>query len=224
MARDTGSPRVDAEVDLLRMRRYQTLSKLAHWMRQDAQDVQETLSFDEVVDALGQRGERQLGPQEIPLDPIVGCTDPSDYHRLAEMVEAWACRLMHYEGAYFDKPTMAMRWYDEEYTPVVEMIDEAGVRGPGETGADAYIRRQGALPVDPRARLEPRRHEDGGGEGSQGPPIQSGRVGHRLSRRFSSAAAKLVSRGRGTPVRWRSRCRCSRCPGGRSRPTSGAGR
>ena len=102
-------------MDFLRMRRYQTLSKLAHWMRQDAQDVQETLSFDEVVDALGQRGERQLGPQEIPLDQVVGCTDPSDYHRLAEMVEAWARRLMHYEGAYFDKPTMAMRWYDEEY-------------------------------------------------------------------------------------------------------------
>jgi hypothetical protein len=56
------------------------------------------------------------------------------------MVEAWACRLMHEEGAYFDKPTMAERWFDEEYTPVVEMIDEAGVRGPDETGADAYIR------------------------------------------------------------------------------------
>jgi hypothetical protein len=47
---------------------------------------------------------------------------------------------MHDEGAYFDKPTMATRWYDEEYTPVVELIDEAGVRGPTETGADAYIR------------------------------------------------------------------------------------
>ena len=75
MARDTGSPRVDAEVDFLRMRRYQTLSKLAHWMRQDAQDVQETLSFDEVVDALGRRGERSLGLQEIPLDQIVGSVD-----------------------------------------------------------------------------------------------------------------------------------------------------
>ncbi len=35
---------------------------------------------------------------------------------------------------------MAERWFDEEYTPVVEMIDEAGVRGRDETGADAYIR------------------------------------------------------------------------------------
>jgi hypothetical protein len=230
------------------------LSRLAHWMRADAQDVAETLSFDEVVDALGRRGERSLGLQLIPLDQIVGsvdkvkdfdrrfrptsdrsrqrwealaeksrlgeylppidvyklgnlyfvidghhrvsvaraqgateieaditeietvidtdgiggrrdlegknwglrflkrvpltgerraainCTDPTDYPRLAEMIEAWACRLMHDEATYFDQPTMAMRWFDEEYTPVVEMIDEAGVRGRNETGADAYIR------------------------------------------------------------------------------------
>jgi hypothetical protein len=254
MARDTGSPRVDAEVDFLRVRRHQTLSKLATWMRSDADAVTETLSFSEVVDALGRRGERRLGVQLIPLDQIVGsvdkvkdfdrrfrptsdrsrqrwqalaeksrlgeylppidvyklgnlyfvidghhrvsvaraqgateieanvteidtvvstegiggrrdlegknwglrflkrvpltgerraainCTDPTDYPRLAEMIEAWACRLMHDEGEYFDKPTMARRWFDEEYTPVVEMIDEAGVRGRDETGADAYIR------------------------------------------------------------------------------------
>jgi hypothetical protein len=254
MARDTGSPRADAEYDFLRARRHQTLSKLASWMRQDAQEVTETLSFNEVVDALGRRGERSLGIKVIPLDQIVGsvdkvrdfdrrfrptsdrsrrrwerlaektrmgeylppidvyklgnlyfvrdghhrvsvaraqgvdqieaavteidtvistdgvggrrdldgknwglrflkripltgerraeinCTDPLEYPRLAEMIEAWACRLMHEEAAYFDKPTMAVRWYDEEYTPVVAMIDEAGVRGPAETGADAYLR------------------------------------------------------------------------------------
>jgi hypothetical protein len=47
---------------------------------------------------------------------------------------------MHEEGAYFDKPTMARRWFDEEYLPVFEMIEEAGVRGSEETGADAYLR------------------------------------------------------------------------------------
>jgi hypothetical protein len=254
MVRDTGSPRVDAEFDFLRVRRHQTLSKLASWMRSDADAFTETLSFSEVVDALGRRGERSLGVQVIPLDQIVGsvdkvkdfdrrfrptsdrsrqrwqrlaeksrmgeylppidvyklgnlyfvidghhrvsvaraqgasvieahvteietvvdtegiagrrdldgknwglrflkrvpltgkrraeinCTDPHDYHRLAEMIEAWACRLMHREGAYFDQQTMATRWFDEEYTPVLEMIDEAGVRGRDETGADAYIR------------------------------------------------------------------------------------
>jgi hypothetical protein len=254
MARDTGSPRVDAEIDFARVRRHQTLSKLATWMRSDPDTITETLSFSEVVDALGRRGERRLGVQLIPLDQIVGsvdkvkdfdrrfrptsdrsrqrwenlaeksrlgeylppidvyklgnlyfvidghhrvsvarahgateieadvteidtvvptdgiggrrdlegknwglrflkrvpltgerraainCTEPTDYPRLAEMIEAWACRLMHEEGAYFDQATMAQRWFDEEYTPVLEMIEEAGVRGRDETGADAYIR------------------------------------------------------------------------------------
>ena len=75
MVRDTGSPRVDAEYDFLRVRRHQTLSKLATWMRSDADAVTETLSFSEVVDALGRRGERSLGVQVIPLDQIVGSVD-----------------------------------------------------------------------------------------------------------------------------------------------------
>lgn len=248
------TPRVDAETDFQRARRHQVLSRLAGFLRHDAGEANETLSFDEVVTALGRRGERSLGVQKVPLDQIVGsvdkvrdfdrrfrptsdrsrqrwqrlaeksrlgeylppidvyklgnlyfvrdghhrvsvarmhgadsldadvteidtvmstdglggrrdldgrnwglrflkrvpltgerraainCTDPADYQRLAEMVEAWACRLMHEEGSYFDKPTMAVRWFDEEYTPVLKMIDEAGVRGPDETGADAYLR------------------------------------------------------------------------------------
>ena len=254
MMRDTGSPRADAENDFLRARRHQVLSQLAGWMRHDSHESNETLSFTEVVEALGRRGERSLGLQVIPMDSIVGsvdkvrdfdrrfrptsnrsrqrwermalksrtgqsfppidvyklgnlyfvrdghhrvsvgrslgansieayvteidtvistegiggrrdldgknwglrflkrvpltgerraeinCTDPSNYHRLAEMIEAWACRLMHHEGAYFDKQTMARRWYDEEYEPVLELIDGAGVRGRDETGADAYLR------------------------------------------------------------------------------------
>ena len=254
MVRDTGSPRADAESDFLRARRHATLSSLARWVRHDPDVVNESLSFTEVVDALGRKGERSLGVQVIPIDCIVGsvdkvrdfdrrfrptsgrsrerwermasksrtgeafppidvyklgdlyfvrdghhrvsvaraldvreieayvteidtvistegiggrrdldaknwglrflrrvpltgerralveCSDPADYHKLAEMVEAWACRLMHQEGAYFDKPTMARRWYDEEYSPVLAMIDDAGVRGPDETGADAYLR------------------------------------------------------------------------------------
>jgi hypothetical protein len=254
MLRDAGSPRQGAESDFLRVRRHQTLSKLAARMRGDSQVLTETLSFNDVVDALGRRGEHDRGLQLIPLDQIVGsvdkvrdfdrrfrptsdrsrqrwerlaeksrmgeylppidvyqlgnlyfvrdghhrvsvaraqgateidahvvqidtvvdtegiggprdlegknwglrflqrvpltgerkkeinCTDPTDYHRLAEMVEAWACRLMQREEDWFDKRTMAERWFDEEYTPVVALIDEAGVRGEKETGADAYIR------------------------------------------------------------------------------------
>jgi hypothetical protein len=254
MMRDLGSPRQGAESDFLRVRRHQTLSKLAARMRGDTDVLSETLSFNDVVDALGRRGEHDRGLQVIPLDRIVGsvdkvrdfdrrfrptsdrsrqrwerlaeksrmgeylppidvyqlgnlyfvrdghhrvsvaraqgatdidahvvqidtvvdtegiggprdlegknwglrflqrvpltgerraeinCTDPTDYHRLAEMIEAWACRLMQREHDWFDKETMARRWFDEEYKPVVALIDEAGVRGEDETGADAYIR------------------------------------------------------------------------------------
>ncbi|MEO5652734.1 MAG: chromosome partitioning protein ParB [Marmoricola sp.] len=254
MVRETGSPRADAENDFLRARRHQVLSSLASWMRHDSQQKNETFSFSEVVDALGRRGERQLGVQDIAMDAIVGsvdkvrdfdrrfrptsgksrerwerlahktrtgetfppievyqlghlyfvrdghhrvsvgralgattieadvtqidteistdglgrrsdldaknwglrflkrvpldaerraeivCTEPDDYHVLAEMIEAWTCRLMHSEGAYIDKSAMGRRWFDEEFTPVLRMIEEAGVRGPAETRADAYLR------------------------------------------------------------------------------------
>ena len=61
MVRDTGSPRVDAEYDFLRVRRHQTLSKLAAWMRSDSDAVTETLSFSEVVDALGRAASTRSG-------------------------------------------------------------------------------------------------------------------------------------------------------------------
>ena len=273
MMRDTGSPRQGAESDFLRVRRHQTLSKLAARMRSDTDVLSETLSFNDVVDALGRRGEHDRGLQLIPLDQIVGsvdkvrdfdrrfrptsdrsrqrwerlaeksrlgeylppidvyqlgnlyfvrdghhrvsvaraqgatdidahvvqidtvidtegiggprdlegknwglrflkrvpltgerraeinCTDPTDYPRLAEMIEAWACRLMHDEGGYFDQETMA--------TALVRRGVHAGGRahrrGRGARGGRDRRRRlhpggQGALPAHPRARLEPRRH------------------------------------------------------------------
>lgn len=108
--------------------------------------------IDTVIDTEGIGGSQDLDAknwglrflQRVPLDgqrrAEISCADAASYHQLAETIEAWACRLMHAEGAYFDKATMARRWFDEEYKPVLEMIDEAGVRGPGETGADAYLR------------------------------------------------------------------------------------
>lgn len=74
MARSTGSSRVDAESDFLRVRRHQTLSSLAAWLRSDTDDAQ-ALSFDEVVQALGRRGEQYIGTEVIPLDAIIGSVD-----------------------------------------------------------------------------------------------------------------------------------------------------
>ncbi len=49
--RDTGSPRIDAENDFLRVRRHQTLSRLANWVRHDSHAIRETLAFGDVIDA-----------------------------------------------------------------------------------------------------------------------------------------------------------------------------
>lgn len=254
MPRETGSPRVDAESDFLRVRRQQVLSGLAARVRGATDDVVQSMSFDEVVTALGRRGEHYAGTRVIPLDAIVGSVDkvkdfdrrfrptstrsrerwerlalasrkgeeippievyqvgdyyfvrdghhrvsvarslgvkliearvtvvdtllapvdvearrdlelkhwrrvmlervpftgearaavavdvPALYGEIAENVEAWAARTMHAEGAYMDKATMARRWYEEEYSPVVELIEEAGVRGSTERPTEAYLR------------------------------------------------------------------------------------
>ncbi len=254
MVSDSGSPRVDAESDFMKVRRHQTLSALAARLRNDTDDVVQSMSFDQVVEALGRRAESYLGTKVIPLDAIVGSVDkvrdfdrrfrptsgrsrerwerlsrasrtgevippidvyqvgdvyfvrdghhrvsvarslrlkvieasvtaidtfltpvdigaradlerkfwrrlmlervpftgearaavavddPFDYGVIAETVEAWAARTMHVEGAYFDKATMASRWYAEEFRPVVDMIEEAGVRGEDERPAAAYLR------------------------------------------------------------------------------------
>jgi hypothetical protein len=72
---DTGFPRADAENDFLRARRRQVLARLAHRLRREPADVDRILPLDEVVRALGNRGERRLGLQTIRLETIVGTVD-----------------------------------------------------------------------------------------------------------------------------------------------------
>jgi hypothetical protein len=82
MPADTGFPRADVENDFQRARRRQVLARLAHRLRREPDDVSLILPFDEVVAALGRRGERRLGLQTIPLDSIVGTVDSSrDFDR-----------------------------------------------------------------------------------------------------------------------------------------------
>lgn len=238
----------------MRARRHQVLSALAARLRNDTEDVVQSMSFDDVVEALGRKAESYAGTKVIPLDAIVGSVDkvrdfdrrfrptsarsrqrwerlaranrtgevippievyqigehyfvrdghhrvsvarslgitliearvtaietflapvgigaradlerkfwrrlmlqrvpftgearaavavdtPSDYGVIAETVEAWGARTMHAEGAYMDPVTMAARWYAEEFRPVVDMIEEAGVRGDDERPTAAYLR------------------------------------------------------------------------------------
>jgi hypothetical protein len=75
MPRDTGLPSADAQFDFGRARRRRALSRLGARLRREPGDVNVILPFDEVVAALGRRGERRLGLQAIDLDSIVGTVD-----------------------------------------------------------------------------------------------------------------------------------------------------
>lgn len=71
--RDTGFPRADAEADYLRLRRQQRLSDVARRLGRGGEG--RPLAFDEVVAALGGRGERHVGNRVIPVDAVVGSVD-----------------------------------------------------------------------------------------------------------------------------------------------------
>src|SRR5487761_1314508 len=75
MPAETGFPRADAENDFLRVRRRQVLARLVQRLRHAPDDVNVILPLEEVLAALGRRGERQLGLQTIRLDSIVGTVD-----------------------------------------------------------------------------------------------------------------------------------------------------
>ncbi|WP_414942970.1 chromosome partitioning protein ParB [Amycolatopsis sp. cmx-11-32] len=85
---------------------------------------------------------RRLFLERVPLSghsrASVVFTDPWDYARLGEHVEAWGFRLMQDEGHYSDRATLAQRWFDEEFVPVVAMLRQADLIGD-RTDAEAYL-------------------------------------------------------------------------------------
>jgi hypothetical protein len=82
MQADTGFPRSDVENDFLRVRRRQVLARMVQRLRRAPDDVNVILPLDEVLAALGRRGEQRLGLQTIRLDSIVGTVDSTrDFDR-----------------------------------------------------------------------------------------------------------------------------------------------
>ncbi len=89
------------------------------------------------------KGHERLFRERVPLPPVAAArvvvSDPWDYGKLAEGVEAWGFRLIQRRGEFLDRAEVARLWFEEEYEPVVEMLREADMIGPG-TEADAYMR------------------------------------------------------------------------------------
>ncbi len=87
---------------------------------------------------------RRLLMQRVPVGKTAGRTlvlsDPQQYPCLAEVMEAWAGRLMFDEGGLLTRAEAAVRWYEEEFTLATELIREGNLMAKGETPADAYLR------------------------------------------------------------------------------------
>jgi hypothetical protein len=85
---------------------------------------------------------RRLFLERVPLAgharASVIVSDPWDYAKLGEHVEAWGFRLMQDEGKFCDRASIAQRWFDEEFVPVVGMLRQAGMVGD-RTDAEAYM-------------------------------------------------------------------------------------
>jgi hypothetical protein len=92
---------------------------------------------------LPRKSHERLFHERVPLPAAararIRLTDPWDYGVLAEGVEAWAFRAMQERGELLDRAVAARLWYEEEYAPVLHLIEEAGLLGSG-TEADAYLR------------------------------------------------------------------------------------
>jgi hypothetical protein len=93
---------------------------------------------------LASRELRKLFLQRVPLGRsarhAIALSDAERYPWLAEMVEAWAARLMFAEGTGLNRIRAAHRWYAEEFVPVAALIADGGLLEKGETMADAYMR------------------------------------------------------------------------------------
>src|SRR5436305_3579331 len=80
--------------------------------------------------------------ERVPLPPEaqsrIVLSDPWDYPKLAEGVEAWGFRAMQEHGELFDRRETAMLWLEHEYRPVVEMLREADLIGEA-TETEAYM-------------------------------------------------------------------------------------
>jgi hypothetical protein len=75
--------RAGASRDFTRQRRREALARIAARLRSNPDVLASTLPFDQVVNALGRRGERDLGVMTIPIGSVVGTVDrrPDSFDR-----------------------------------------------------------------------------------------------------------------------------------------------
>jgi hypothetical protein len=80
--------------------------------------------------------------ERVPLPEAaraeINLSDPWDYARLGQSVEAWGFRAMRTRDELLDRKTTAELWLDTEYRPVVAMLRDADLIGD-RTETEAYM-------------------------------------------------------------------------------------
>ncbi len=86
---------------------------------------------------------RRLFEERVPLPQAdracIALSDEWRYAALAEGVEAWGFRAMQERRIWMSRTEVAAAWFEDEYRPVVALLREAELIGPG-TETEAYIR------------------------------------------------------------------------------------
>ena len=90
------------------------------------------------------KSHERLFAERVPLDTEqlarVRPSDPWEFGRLAEGVEAWGFRVMQERREYMDRHEVARLWYEEDFLPVVETLRRGEFIRSSETDCDAYMR------------------------------------------------------------------------------------
>jgi hypothetical protein len=96
------------------------------------------------VGELPLKDHERLFRERVPLGreerARISVSDPWDFGRLAEAVEAWGFRAMQDRAEFIDRRTAARLWFEEDYVPISDMVRDAGMVEAGETETDAYMR------------------------------------------------------------------------------------
>src|ERR1700744_5357754 len=95
------------------------------------------------LEELPVKSHEQVFFERVPLPDNarteIKVTDPWDYGRLAEAVEAWGFRLSQDRGEPINRREAAYLWLENEYRPVIEMLRGADLVGTN-TETEAYMR------------------------------------------------------------------------------------
>jgi hypothetical protein len=166
---ETGFPGADVENEFTRARRSQAMSSLAQRLRRGPDDVNLILPFDEVIAALGMRGQHAVGLQTIPLDAVVGTVDSRrDFDRRfrptsSRVRERWErlalaqrrgasmppIDVYRIGGLYFVKDghhrvsiaiSEGQKTIEAYVTDVVTIVPAEGIRGPSDLVMKSYER------------------------------------------------------------------------------------